>query len=164
MNNISMAGGETASFVLFSFVAFCAVIMILSVKKKIPNSSFILALMKLWWGQPKTNFYLFILNEFSCFWSMTPCATQLPSTAPAHTQTDKVLHHWWLQHSSWQYPLALDHIRLGGITLALIRLHYSSSNTLYPPYALTASLRRKRPSKEAIRKAGVSFSLTPSHM
>lgn len=110
------------------------------------------------------NKFFQIKRIFLCFWSMTPCATQLPSTAPAHARTDKMLHHWWLQHSSSQYPLALDHIRLGGITLALIRLHYSSSNTLYPPHALTASLPRKQPSKEAIRKAGVSFSLTPSHM
>lgn len=60
-------------------------------------------------------------------------------------------------------PFRLDHIRLGDITLVLSRLNYSSSNTLLPPNAPAASLPRKQPSKEAIRKARVSFSLTRSH-
>lgn len=53
------------------------------------------------------------------------------SATITHTQTFKVLHHWWLGQGGSQYPIALDHIRLGGITLVVIRLHNSTSSALY---------------------------------
>lgn len=71
------------------------------------------------------------------------------SATPTHMQSFKVLHHWWLGQGGSQYPLALDHMRLGGITLVVIRLHDSSSSTLYllllsPPHYPGNSRWRKQ--------------------
>lgn len=61
------------------------------------------------------------------FWSGIPVSIS-HSDPPS---TFKVLHHWCLRLGGSPYPLALDHSRLGGITLVVIWLHNSSSSTLY---------------------------------